>query len=88
MLNKVALIAVSLVALAAVAFLPAADLSAEDDMILLSSDASDEEIEATSLDEGGEKDRNYLYEGVLILVVVLACLAYLHVSYYSKKKKQ
>ena len=79
MSNKAVLLAFSLIALSALMVVPMADVSADDDIMTITSDPD------TSVSDSGS-DREYLYEGVMIVLVVLGFLGILHIFYHSKKK--
>ena len=79
MSNKAVLLAFSLIALSVLMVVPMADVSADDDIMTITSDPD------TSVSDSGS-DREYLYEGVMIVLVVLGFLGILHIFYHSKKK--
>lgn len=82
MSNKAALLAVPLAILAVLAFVPMADLSAEEgDAVQVIDDSG---VTKSSEDSN---ERNYVFEGAMVFIVLLAVLGYLHVKYHSKKKQ-
>ena len=91
MSKKTALLAVSLIALATLAFMPMAELQADDeeDPILLIATENMEDGMMYITSEGEEEGGNNLfYDCLITIIVALALMGLLHVVDRSRKAKQ